>query len=531
MFRQNVSVVSILVSISLIALIGVQIFWVKNAISLKEDEFNRSVNDALNTVVYKLEKTAAAAKIRKNIKFKKQGIRYYPANINYSKALGSDTFKNKVNQVFDRDRVNVKILEEMTTDSNGVITTSYNQKTYKGDSLANKEFPYPMDYTTANNDIEKIKMELLQQRTEMVNDLFEELISINIYKDYKPKIDTVLLDSLLKEELIQQGIAAKFLYSVKSDAGGSITDFTRAVRECDTSGCYFKVNLAPNNTFIKPVYLSLYFPNERNYLLRTLWVTLTVSGLIILILIASFYYTITTIQKQKKLSLIKNDFISNMTHEFKTPISTISLASEMLNDQSVSKTPEKVERFVKMIKDENKRLSILVESILQTAILDKGEFKLQKSDIDLHEIIKQAIQNIHLQIDQKGGRIFSHLNAERCILHADKVHITNIVFNLIDNAIKYSKEVPEITVETSNVRDGLLFVVKDKGVGISKENLKKIFEKFYRVPTGNVHNIKGFGLGLSYVQAIAVKHGGEISVESDLNKGSTFKVYLPFRSE
>ncbi|MFL5752312.1 MAG: sensor histidine kinase [Bacteroidia bacterium] len=524
------SIVSVLVIISLLGLIGVQVFWVKNAISLKEEEFNRSVNDALNSVVYKLEKTATAAKIRKNIKFKKQGIRYYPADYNYNKTLSSDTFKNKINQVFDRDRVNVRILEEMTTDSNGIITTSYNQKTYKGDSMANKEFPYPMEYNSGG-DAEKIKMELLQQRTEMVNDLFEELISINIYKDYKPKVDTALMDSLLTDELNRQGVTARYLYSVKSDASGSLRDFSKAIRECDTSGCYFKVNLAPNNTFIKPLYLSLYFPNQQNYLLRTLWVTLIVSGLIILILIASFYYTITTIQRQKKLSLIKNDFISNMTHEFKTPISTISLASEMLNDQSVSKTPEKVERFVKMIKDENKRLSVLVESILQTAILDKGEFKLKKSDIDLHEIIKQAIQNIQIQIDQKGGQIHSHLNAERCILHADKVHITNIVFNLIDNAIKYSKEVPKITVETSNVRSGILFVVKDRGVGISKENLKKIFEKFYRVPTGNVHNIKGFGLGLSYVQAIAVKHGGEISVESELNKGSTFKVYLPFRSE
>lgn len=531
MFRQNVSIVSVLVIVSLLALIGVQIFWVKNAISLKEEEFNRSVNDALNNVVYKLEKTATAAKIRKNIKLKKQGIRYYPADYNYNKTISSDTFKDKINQVFDRDRVNVKILEEMTTDSNGIVTTSYNQKTYKGDSLANKEFPYPMDYSSIGSDAEKIKMELLQQRTEMVNDLFEELISINIYKDYKPKIDTAILDSLLKDELLQQGITAKFLYSVKPDPSGSVGDFSKAVRECDTSGCYFKVNLAPNNTFIKPLYLSMIFPNQQNYLLRTLWVTLIVSGLIILILIASFYYTISTIQKQKKLSLIKNDFISNMTHEFKTPISTISLASEMLNDQSVAKTPDKVERFVKMIKDENKRLSVLVESILQTAILDKGEFKLKKSDIDLHEIIRQAIQNIQLQIDQKGGRIHSHLNAERCILHADKVHITNIVFNLIDNAIKYSKEVPEITIETSNVRNGILFVVRDKGVGISKENLKKIFEKFYRVPTGNVHNIKGFGLGLSYVQAIAVKHEGEISVESELNKGSTFKIYLPFRAE
>ncbi len=528
MFRQNVSVVSVLVSVSLLAMIAVQVFWVRNAVSLKEEEFNRNVNDALNNAVYKLEKTATAAKIKKNIRFKKQGIRTYPNNIKYN--LNTDSARKKINNVFEQDKVNIRVYEELTTDSNGVVTTTVSQKDYAGDSLGNKDYMFS-PIAPVSNDVEKLKMELLQQRTEMVNDLFEELVSINIYNDYKPRIDTSILDSILKLELLSKGINTKFLYKINSDEKSNVKDFTKAVMECDTANCYFKINLAPNNTFIKPVYLSVFFPNEKHYLLRTLWTMLSVSALIILILIVSFYYTISTIQKQKKLSVIKNDFISNMTHEFKTPISTISLASEMLNDQTVIKTPEKTERFVKMIKDENKRLSVLVESILQTSILDKGEFKLKKSDIDVHDILLQAIQNIQLQVEKNGGVIHAHLDAEQSVIHADKIHITNIVFNLIDNAIKYSKEIPEITLQTYNEKNGLFFVVSDKGLGISKDNQKKIFEKFYRVPTGNVHNIKGFGLGLSYVQAIVLKHGGEINVESDLNKGSTFKVFLPFKTE
>jgi two-component system phosphate regulon sensor histidine kinase PhoR len=216
-----------------------------------------------------------------------------------------------------------------------------------------------------------------------------------------------------------------------------------------------------------------------------------------------------------------------MTHEFKTPISTISLASEMLNDKSISKTPEKIERFVKMIRDENKRLSILVESILQTSILDKGNFKLKHELLNIHEIIDQAIQNIQIQIDQKNGLLTHHLLATQPFFHGDKVHITNIVYNLLDNAIKYSKEKPEIDIKTENYNNGIIFSVRDNGIGISKDNIKKIFDKFYRIPTGNVHNIKGFGLGLSYVKAIVEKHGGHIQVDSELNKGSVFKLFLP----
>jgi len=232
--------------------------------------------------------------------------------------------------------------------------------------------------------------------------------------------------------------------------------------------------------------------------------------------------------KQKKLSQIKNDFISNMTHEFKTPISTISLASEMLSDASISQTPDKQHKYLKMIRDENKRLSVLVESILQTSILDKGEFKLKPSELDIHEIINIAINNTQLLIAQRQGSVHTFLKATNFKLMADKVHLTNIIFNLIDNAIKYTKQHPEIVVTTYNTAEGIMIEIKDNGIGISKENQRKIFDKFYRVPTGNVHNVKGFGLGLSYVLAVVLKHNGTISVDSDLGKGSIFKVHLPF---
>ena len=259
-----------------------------------------------------------------------------------------------------------------------------------------------------------------------------------------------------------------------------------------------------------------------------MWLMLFVSIVFIIIIVFSFYYTVSTIFKQKKLSEIKNDFISNMTHEFKTPISTISLACEVLSDKTVEKSPERVSNYIKMIGDENKRLSLLVENILQTAILDKGQLKLKIQSIDIHLLIEQTITNIKLQVENKDGEITTKLEAKKSIINADRVHVTNIIFNLIDNALKYSDQKPKIIISTRSDEEGVFISIHDNGIGISKENQKRIFDTMYRVSTGNIHTVKGFGLGLSYVKAVVEKHGGSISVDSELGKGSTFTIFLPF---
>ena len=514
--------ITALVSVALVGLVAVQLFWIRNAVRLKEDEFNRSVHEALDNLVDRLDKTSAAARIQKKIKFHKQAIAERPFADLLNTGIPGE--KNK------QDKIIVKILEELSIDSNGVVTTSIKEHQYAGDS-AQSISDFPAQFKETTSDVEKLKLELVQKRAEMFNDIFDELISINVYKNYKPTIDSLLLDSLLRGELRRKGVFADYVYAVHETPQANIKAIKNKVPLINPNGQFFKINLSPNNIFVNPLYLTLHFPNEKNYLLRTLWLTLSISAVIILVLVLAFFYTINTIHKQKKYTQIKNDFIGNMTHEFKTPISTIALAGEMLGDSSVNKTPEKVDRFVKMIRDENKRLGVLVESILQTAVLDKGDFKLKRSEFSLHDVINEAIEKVLLQIEQKNGVLSEELNAKNPVLFADKVHITNIVYNLLDNALKYSKEVPEVTISTQNFSEGILFCVKDKGIGISKENQKKVFEQFYRVSTGNVHNIRGFGLGLSYVKAIVQKHGGEISVESELNKGSTFKIYLPFKTE
>lgn len=532
--KYNIRLISILMSLAMVALIIAQLYWINNAFRLKEEHFEETVNDVLKNVVYKNEKKSTAAKITKRFNFKKQGIRFMDKqdslknNAQFVAGAGLDkkTFDLKP------DRFHVKIFEELESDSSGIITKKSRQKSYSSDSLGVagldpddhlvKDGPLTLSFDSAANGDR-----WFSHRSDVVNDIFDEFISVNIYNDYDDKINPSVLDSILHNELREKGILTKYKFGVTDQLGKLLYHSDSLGEDAPLLHSKFKANLSPDNVFIKPRYLSVFFPNQKNYILRTMWLMLTSSAALVLILMFSFYYAISTIFKQKKLSEIKNDFISNMTHEFKTPISTISLACEVLNDASVGKSKEKIENYVKVIGEENKRLGLLVENILQTAILDKGEFKLKVQQVDVHEIIEQAINNIRLQVSKREGEVKVHLDAGSHIIRADKVHLTNVVYNLIDNALKYTDQKPLIEVSTESMPGGLLIAVKDNGIGISKENQKKIFDTLYRVNTGNVHNVKGFGLGLSYVKAVIEKHGGEVTVESDIGKGSVFRIYLP----
>jgi two-component system phosphate regulon sensor histidine kinase PhoR len=290
----------------------------------------------------------------------------------------------------------------------------------------------------------------------------------------------------------------------------------------------FKICMAQNNLFVRPPVLSLYFPKESSYLLKAMLWLLGLSSLLIITIIGVFYFFFRTILEQKKLSEIKNDFINNMTHELKTPISTISLACDVLGDPGLSKSETRQARYVQMIKEENKRLGLLVESVLQTAVLEKGHLRLNTAPLNMNEVILSAIDNLKLQLDQCGASLQTVLAPDLHQVYADRIHMTNVMNNLLDNAIKYAGDnPPRIELATQNTQGGIKIVCKDHGIGISKENQKRIFDNLYRVPTGNIHNVKGFGLGLSYVKAIVEKHTGKVQVQSEPGKGSTFIVFIP----
>lgn len=503
---------SISFSLALLVLVMFQLYWINNDFKIREDVFRNKVDEALSNTAAKLEKLDPRGNYVKKTT-RTQGIAYGTQGLNNSSRIG------------------ISVKQEFSVDSNGKQISRFTQKDLTNDSLLSLN-PSTLNFLYHFNKKQSLLPSVNNDIPSSVkgNSFFDQTISENYYNNINRKVDTLLLDSILRQELLKQKIHYSYLFFVTTLQPGSkhFSDLNTADRIADSLSIdYHKINLAPSNSFVEPEFLFLFFPNQDRDIFKEMWPLLITSVVVVVIMIFSFYYIVANNLKQKKLSEIKNDFISNMTHEFKTPISTISLASEMLGDSSIAQTPDKQQRYLKMIRDENKRLSVLVESILQTSILDKGEFKLKLSDVDVHEIINAAINNTQLLIDQRRGVVNTILKAQKHVLKADRVHLTNIVFNLIDNAIKYTKETPEITITTYNTAEGIMIQVRDNGIGISRENQRKIFDKFYRVPTGNLHNVKGFGLGLSYVLAVVLKHKGTISVNSEPGKGSTFNVHFP----
>lgn len=342
--------------------------------------------------------------------------------------------------------------------------------------------------------------------------------------------DTVhpfLLETLLKKHFTNRNLTIDFEYVIYDCFTDSIV-FGNYISVEDADKDELQVASSNIKWDKDGHYFGVYFPTKNAYILNKMgiWVF---SSSIILIIIIFFSYTINIILKQKRLSEMKNDFINNITHEFKTPISTISLSAEVLLKPDISQQPDRLKSYAKIIQDENNRLKNQVDKVLQLATIERDVLKLENEPIDLHELIKNSIKSFELIVSQQGGTIETQLKAPNAIFHGDKVHISNILYNLIDNAVKYSPENPKIVIATSPYKDGIEISVRDNGVGISDEAQKHIFEKFYREPTGNVHNIKGFGLGLNYVKTIVEFYNGTIRLVSKKGEGSTFIIKLPLK--
>jgi two-component system phosphate regulon sensor histidine kinase PhoR len=291
------------------------------------------------------------------------------------------------------------------------------------------------------------------------------------------------------------------------------------------------VRLFPDNIIRRDLILSVVFPERTNYVLGSMAWLLGGSFLFSLIILATFAMSLFFIINQKKVSEMKSDFINNMTHEFKTPIATISLAADTITNSKVISDESSVRHFISMIKKENSRMNKKVETILQIASLDKKEIDFNFEYISLHNIIEHSVETIDIIMQQRNGKVGLNLNAEMPFIYGDSEHLTNLVNNLLDNAIKYSEGAPEITIDTRNTDGGILMSVEDKGIGMTKSVQSRVFERFYRQTSGNVHDVKGFGLGLNYSRAIVDAHKGDITVHSEHGKGSRFDVFLPFNHE
>jgi two-component system phosphate regulon sensor histidine kinase PhoR len=332
-----------------------------------------------------------------------------------------------------------------------------------------------------------------------------------------------LLETLLREEFNNSNLTEDFEYGIYDCFNDSIV-FGSRLRFSETEVVAEQENINIQQRFDKDGhYFGIYFPNKESRILANMdfWIF---SSFMILMVTIFFAYAISIMLKQKRLSEVKTDFINNMTHELKTPISTISVSADVLLDPKISDDPDRLHQYARIIQNENNRLKTQVDKVLQIATLTPEKVALTSEPIDLHQVIEQAVETFKVKIEEQQGKIDIALSAQNSIIHGDKVHVTNIVYNLLDNACKYTESNPEVRIETSNNGTWLNIVFKDKGIGIDAKHIDQLFNKFFRVPTGNVHDVKGFGLGLYYVRTIINAHGGKISVTSEPGKGSEFTV-------
>lgn len=372
-------------------------------------------------------------------------------------------------------------------------------------------------------------MHKIVKKAKFINEMIMETFRDNVYLEPSKRIDPQYLDSLISKELLLSDLPNNFTFQVIEENNQAVKFIQKIPHyrmDLDTTKTVNTV-LFPNNILEDKLTLHIYFPDSQAFLLMKMGSPLIISLALVVLIIVTITYMFRTILTQKRLSEIKNDFISNMTHEFKTPISTISLACQAMSDKDMMGGDNTAAApFVKMIQDENIRLHKLVEAILQSAAIDKGELNIRQEQIPLVEVIREVAKTAAFRIAGFDGELIMDLPKEEVYIIADRLHVTNMVSNLIDNAIKYSDKEIHITVKLENKSDKIIFSVTDKGMGIKREHIQKIFDKLYRVPTGNIHNIKGFGLGLSYVKAIAEYFGWSIQVTSQFGHGSTFTVHI-----
>ncbi len=378
---------------------------------------------------------------------------------------------------------------------------------------------------------EKQELQKVLKKTEMAKEVFANFLFKE--RPIEQRVSPTYIDSLIKRELKEKQIDLPYVFGIGSNQKQKpwVYASSPSLKRPEVQQAAFISPLFPNDLNYSGHVLEVFFPAQQAYIWQTMGLSFMASGLLLIIMLACFYVAVNTILRQKKLAEVKNDFINNMTHEFKTPISTISLATQLIQDEPLIAKNENILRYLGIIKDENIRLGSQVERVLQTAQMEKETVILKKRLIDVHNLIQQIVAINDPLLQANHGKINLFLQADPSLLPLDEVHISNVLNNLLDNAIKYSLFMPSITIATESRKGELLISVTDQGIGMAKDVLGSVFEPFYRVPTGNVHNVKGFGLGLSYVKKIVEAHGGQVSVKSKLGEGSTFEISLPYGNE
>lgn len=416
-------------------------------------------------------------------------------------------------------------LQLLVIENTTFYTPSLSSKlnTIPNSKITNKQIEFESLY----NEINSIKsVSIKEKRKEILNLINNHfLFNVNYPNDQIFKNEKII--KLIENTFEKYQLKNKYYYTITDDKGILIISNVQDTENKNLMNSNrYSVDFLKDDLFSDKKIFSLYIGDLERSILKSISNIFILSIFFILIIIGTFIYCIKTINNQKKITQIKTDFINNMTHEFKTPIATIGLACEALVDPNIELENSSKFKFLKTIKNENERLGKLVENVLESSVSEKGNPKLKLELFNIEDIIKKAIKSIQISYDKRGGKINTDFMADNKLIEADKLHITNVIHNLLDNSIKYTVQKPNVLIATRDVIGGIVIRIKDNGIGIDKRNHVQIFEKLFRVPTGDVHNVKGFGLGLSYVKSIIDLHNGSIKVESKLGSGSTFLISL-----
>jgi signal transduction histidine kinase len=496
-----------LMTTSLLGVTGVQAYWLQNAYNLKQEKFDRDVIAAATEVSERLENLESMRFISESFQiepfFTEKLSPNFRVNSGDSARRTSSGGSLKLTMRLGGDTV----LEFNNSDKKAVLT-AYRSEDSSTQDLILESKPEDMLKKGMHLDMVLRKLIVHEMRRKNMGNL----------------INQKTLDSLISFELKRNGIDMPYEFAILKDNAVNLSSKDWNLQQIQHQTALFPTDFFASQT------LSLSFPNKNNYLLRSMWVMLLVSLFFTTAIIVAFYRTLSFSLRQKRISEIKTDFINNMTHEFKTPIATINLAIDALRNKKVINNPEKIAHYSNMIRQENNRMNMQVESVLRMALMDKQELDLNFTMVDLHQLVLEAIEHVSLQLENRGGKLTKFLDGTGVTLKADANHLGNTIINLLDNAIKYSPTNPQLKVVTELTRNYFILVVSDKGLGMTKEEQKHIFERFYRVSSGNLHNIKGHGLGLSYAKGIIEAHGGRMEVESEKGKGSKFYIYLPLNT-
>ncbi|MHA8093281.1 sensor histidine kinase [Aquirufa lenticrescens] len=557
MSKRKIRLLIALMSFALLGLIGFQAYWLRFMLETKRENFAKDVRNSLEQVVRKLEKQEILVLAERQKKFesvatKKAKPKSIPAYIpdpiiqeehpvlaqprqdvifvrksfmlpngqlaevteEYTVDEDPEELKQRMqvekemNRMLKREQQ--KVLKKMRRRSNRVIQNLGDRQAQIQAKLVQEK--------SERQDLEKVL-----QKTQLAKEVFSDFLFKE--RPILQRIQPGYLDSLIRKELTDKGVNLDYSFGIQSSPKAWTYTSSPEIKQ---QNAVFEAALFPNDIHPSKNVLKIYFPDSGIFIWQTMGLSLAGSGLLLLVMIGCFYFAVLTILRQKKLALVKNDFINNMTHEFKTPITSISLATQLLQEELKPGKNESMLRYLGIIKEENTRLGQQVERVLQTAQMEREEITLKRKSVDVTALIQHVAEINGPLLDSVNGVLSLDLADLPPHISLDEVHISNVLNNLVDNAVKYSPSNPKVEIHAHQQDQGVLISVRDQGMGMPKEALSNIFDAFYRVPTGNVHNVKGFGLGLSYVKKIVEAHGGKVNVKSKLGDGSTFEIYLPY---